>query len=53
VVVQTAGDAGNFEAAGVPKRLPDGFHMSERGAQIVWERIEPQVVQLLDAETAR
>ena len=53
VVVQTAGDAGNFEAAGVPKRMPDGFHMSERGAQIVWERIEPQVVQLLDAETSR
>jgi hypothetical protein len=47
VVVQTAGDEGHFEVAGSPTRLPDGFHMSERGAQIVWGRIEAQVLQLL------
>jgi hypothetical protein len=47
VAVQTAGDAGHFEAEGTPKRLPDGFHMSARGAQIVWERIEPRVAGLL------
>jgi lysophospholipase L1-like esterase len=49
VTVATAGDAGQFDAGGTPKRLPDGFHMSARGAQIVWSRIEPAVVQLLGA----
>lgn len=49
VVVSTAGDAGRFDAGGTPKRLPDGFHMSPLGAQIVWSRIEPAVVQLLGA----
>jgi hypothetical protein len=49
VAVATAGDAGQFDAGGTPKRLPDGFHMSARGAQIVWSRIEPAVVQLLGA----
>jgi len=48
-VVHTAGDEGHFEVAGLPKRLPDGFHMSARGAQIVWQRIEPRVAQLLQA----
>ena len=48
VAVETAGDAGHFEQAGVPKRLPDGFHMSPSGARIVWERIQPEVVRLLD-----
>jgi len=47
VVLRTAGDAGQFEEAGVPKRMPDGFHMSARGAQIVWERIQPEVLRLL------
>lgn len=51
VTVQTAGDAGQFEVAGVPKRLPDGFHMSPRGAEIVWERILPEVLQLLEGDT--
>jgi hypothetical protein len=49
VTVPTAGDAGQFEAAGVAKRLPDGYHMSPPGAQIVWERIEPEVLRLLEA----
>jgi hypothetical protein len=44
VAVRTAGDAGRFEVAGVPLRLPDGFHMSPPGAQIVWERIESQLL---------
>lgn len=48
VVLRTAGDAGQFAEAGMPKRLPDGFHMSERGAQIVWERIQPEVLRLLE-----
>jgi hypothetical protein len=50
VVVSTAGDAGHFDAGGTPKRLPDGYHMSSLGAQIVWERIEPQVTRWLDTE---
>ncbi len=45
--VQTAGDEGDFEVAGVSKRLPDGYHMSSRGARVVWQRIEPVVVRLL------
>jgi hypothetical protein len=50
VAVSTAGDAGRFDAGGTPKRLPDGYHMSSRGARIVWNRIEPTVVQLLAAQ---
>lgn len=53
VAVRTAGDEGRFEVAGVPTRLPDGFHMSPLGAQIVWARIEPQVLELLAADAAR
>jgi hypothetical protein len=48
VAVQTAGDAGQFEQAGVAKRFPDGFHMTALGAQLVWERIQPQVLSLLE-----
>ena len=51
VVVSTAGDAGHFEAGGAPKRMPDGYHMSARGAQIVWARIEPRVTELLGSGT--
>jgi hypothetical protein len=50
VAVRTAGDEGRFEVAGVPTRLRDGFHMSPLGAQIVWERIERQVLALLQAD---
>lgn len=50
VAVQTAGDAGQFELAGEPTRLPDGFHMTALGARALWERIEPEVLQLLDSE---
>jgi hypothetical protein len=46
-VVETGGDAGQFEVAGVAKRLPDGFHMSSKGARVVWQRIEPEVLRLL------
>jgi hypothetical protein len=48
VTVSTAGDAGQFEAAGVSKRMPDGYHMSAQGAQIVWQRIEAEVLRLLE-----
>lgn len=47
VTVQTAGDLGQFEVAGAHKRMRDGFHMSALGAQIVWERIQPEVSSLL------
>ncbi|HEU4578720.1 MAG TPA: GDSL-type esterase/lipase family protein [Polyangiaceae bacterium] len=48
VAVRTGGDQGRFEVDGVPVRLPDGFHMSARGAELVWGRIEAQVLQLLE-----
>ena len=53
VAVRTAGDEGRFEVEGVPMRLPDGFHMSARGAEIVWERIATQVLQLLEPSAPR
>jgi hypothetical protein len=53
VTVTTAGDAGQFETTGTPIRLPDGFHMSSRGAQLVWQRIEPEVERLLDIDAPR
>jgi hypothetical protein len=28
--------------------MPDGFHMTALGAQIVWDRIRPEVVRLLE-----
>ena len=52
VTLETAGDLGDFELEGVQKRLPDGFHMSALGAQIVWDRILPKVLGLL-ADEAR
>jgi hypothetical protein len=48
VAIRTNGDQGRFEADGLATRLPDGFHMSERGAQIVWKRIAGQVLALLE-----
>lgn len=48
VAIRTNGDEGRFEADGLATRQPDGFHMSPRGAQIVWQRIAPQVLQLLE-----
>jgi len=53
VAVRTAGDEGRFEVDGVAMRLPDGFHMSARGAQLVWGRIETQVLQLLEPSVPR
>jgi len=50
VTVETAGDLGDFEVAGVHKRMRDGFHMSTLGAHIVWERIQPEVRSLLGVE---
>lgn len=48
VAVQTAGDAGQFAIDGLPKRMPDGFHMTALGAQLVWDRVEPEVSRLLE-----
>jgi hypothetical protein len=53
VAVRTGGDQGRFEVDGVPMRLPDGFHMSARGAAIVWGRIETEVLQLLEPSAPR
>lgn len=49
-VVSTAGDEGHFDTGGLSRRMPDGFHMSARGAQIVWDRIEARVMELLDTD---
>ena len=51
VTLDTAGDAGHFELNGVAQRLPDGFHMTSQGAQLVWERIREQVLVLLDGRS--
>lgn len=48
--ISTAGDAGQFDAGGMPKRMADGFHMTAVGAQIVWNRIERRVMELLDTD---
>lgn len=47
VAVQTMGDAGQFTVEGLPKRRPDGFHMTALGAQLVWERVRPEVTRWL------
>jgi hypothetical protein len=46
-VLSTAGDAGQFEVGGVAKRLPDGFHLSQFGASVVWDRVRGHVLGLL------
>jgi hypothetical protein len=46
-VLSTAGDAGQFEAGGVAKRLADGFHLSPFGASVVWDRVRGHVLGLL------
>lgn len=46
-VLSTAGDTGHFEVGGIPKRLPDGFHLSPTGANVVWDRVRGLVLGLL------
>jgi hypothetical protein len=46
-VLSTAGDAGQFDAGGVAKRLADGFHLSPFGASVVWDRVRGHVLGLL------
>jgi len=46
-VLSTSGDAGQFEVGGVAKRLADGFHLSQFGASIVWDRVRGHVLGLL------
>ncbi|HTV19263.1 MAG TPA: hypothetical protein VMG12_11345 [Polyangiaceae bacterium] len=46
-VLSTAGDSGQFAVGGVAKRLPDGFHLSQFGATVVWDRLRGQVLGLL------
>jgi hypothetical protein len=46
-VLSTAGDAGEFEVGGVAKRQPDGFHLSQFGANVVWGRVRGLVLALL------
>lgn len=46
-VLSTSGDEGQFEVRGVAKRLPDGFHLSQFGASVVWDRVRGYVLGLL------
>ena len=46
-VLSTSGDAGQFAVGGVAKRLPDGFHLSQFGASVVWDRLRGHVLGLL------
>jgi hypothetical protein len=46
-VLSTTGDAGHFVVGGVAKRLPDGFHLSPFGANVVWDRVQGLVLALL------
>lgn len=53
VALSTTGDVGRFEVRGVAMRRPDGFHMSPKGAEVVWERIQDTALRLVRVPTAR
>jgi hypothetical protein len=53
VALSTTGDVGRFEVSGVAMRRPDGFHMSPKGAQVVWERIRDEALRLVQSRKAR
>jgi hypothetical protein len=44
--VSTGGDVGNFSVNGQATRAKDGIHMSPKGAQVIWDRVKPQVLKL-------
>ncbi len=50
-VLDTRGDAAHFltgNERAAPRRKRDGFHMTQFGAQIVWERVRDRVIAVLD-----
>jgi hypothetical protein len=53
VALSTTGDVGRFEVSGVAMRRPDGFHMSPKGAQVVWERIREDALRLVESRKVR
>lgn len=53
VALSTAGDLGRFDKAGASLRLPDGLHMSERGARAVWGRIQAEALRLVASAEPR
>jgi len=53
VALSTTGDVDRFEVNGVSMRRPDGFHMSPKGAQVVWERIQDQALSLVETRKKR
>jgi lysophospholipase L1-like esterase len=47
VALSTSGDLGRFESGGTSLRRPDGLHLSSRGAQAVWRRIQADALRLV------
>ena len=47
VALTTTGDERSFDAAESPLRRHDGFHLTARGAEVVWERIRAKTVAAL------
>lgn len=49
VSLSTAGDLDQFALGGQARRRKDGFHMSPRGARLVWHRIRGKALRLVEA----
>ena len=49
--IWTGGDAGRFDAAGLPRRRRDGFHMTRHGARLIWERIRVRALRSITRGT--
>lgn len=47
VVLVTSGDESRFGDTENPLRRRDGFHLTQRGAEVVWQRIRPKTVAAL------
>jgi hypothetical protein len=45
--IDTVGDWNLFRAGGMARRRPDGFHMTNHGARVVWDRIKAQTLSIL------
>ncbi|HTV17466.1 MAG TPA: hypothetical protein VMG12_02310 [Polyangiaceae bacterium] len=43
--VSTRGDRGRFALGGIARRRRDGFHMTEHGARVVWERVRERALE--------
>jgi hypothetical protein len=53
VALSTAGDLGRFDSAGVSLRKRDGLHLSPRGADAVWQRIQAEALRLVASAAPR